>query len=308
MHSQNALLEVEHERGPLRLFVRGSGFNELRHNGTPYQFNGTRLVRYATGGDWQNAQRDTLGCAAVWLGRALPADLLEHLESADFGQSDLQYRCGETPTKFSFVPDNELGAAAHWSQPLGAGLLLVAGADVHDVRVWDHEQSFGSTAAHYQSARSPARLRRLRRSHVGAQGMDGDRLGPHGLVPELRWAQAHWNGSAWMPSATQPPQYGQRLFDPRLGLTRKLGEHWALSASGFRAFRAPTPNELYRSTQVGNKLTKPNDSLLSERATGWETGVATQRRWGTVRASYFLTQVNRPITAVRPTRTPRRFC
>ena len=84
--------------------------------------------------------------------------------------------------------------------------------------------------------------------------------------------------------------------------------HWAVSASGFRAFRAPTPNELYRSTQVGNKLTKPNGNLLSERATGWETGLATEARWGTVRASYFLTQVNRPITAVTINPTPRPSC
>jgi outer membrane receptor protein involved in Fe transport len=49
---------------------------------------------------------------------------------------------------------------------------------------------------------------------------------------------------------------------------------------------------------VGNELTLPNPSLLSERATGWETGVASQWRWGTVRTSYFDTEVNRPIVAV----------
>ena len=49
---------------------------------------------------------------------------------------------------------------------------------------------------------------------------------------------------------------------------------------------------------MGAQLTLPNGNLLSERATGWEAGLATERRWGGVRASYFLTQVNRPITAV----------
>ena len=57
-----------------------------------------------------------------------------------------------------------------------------------------------------------------------------------------------------------------------LGISRKLGAHFALSGSGFRAFRAPTPSELYRSTQVGSKLTLPNSALLSERATGWAEG------------------------------------
>ena len=49
---------------------------------------------------------------------------------------------------------------------------------------------------------------------------------------------------------------------------------------------------------MGSKLTLPNSSLLSERATGWETGVASEWRWGTIRTSYFDTQVNRPIVAV----------
>jgi outer membrane receptor protein involved in Fe transport len=113
-------------------------------------------------------------------------------------------------------------------------------------------------------------------------------------------------GSTWTPSATQPPQFNQNFFDPRLGISRKLATHWALSASGFQAFRAPTPNELYRSTQVGNKLTTFNGSLVSERATGWEIGLATDYRWGSIRSSYFLTQVDRPITAVtiNPTSSP----
>jgi outer membrane receptor protein involved in Fe transport len=110
--------------------------------------------------------------------------------------------------------------------------------------------------------------------------------------------QLLFNGAAWTPTASQPPQFDQRVFDPRIGLSRKLFEHWAASASAFRAFRAPSPNELYRTTQVGNQLTTPNGNLLSERATGWEAGIATERHWGAVRASYFLTQVNRPIVAV----------
>jgi outer membrane receptor protein involved in Fe transport len=53
VHAQNGLFLVEHDRGPLRLFARGSGFHEARSNGTPYQVNSTRLWRYATGGDCQ---------------------------------------------------------------------------------------------------------------------------------------------------------------------------------------------------------------------------------------------------------------
>ncbi len=88
VHSQNGLLLVERERGPLRLFARGSGMNEARSNGTPLQTNGTRVWRYATGGDWNGASGDAGVAAALWIDRALSADLLEHFELAELR------RCG----------------------------------------------------------------------------------------------------------------------------------------------------------------------------------------------------------------------
>jgi outer membrane receptor protein involved in Fe transport len=80
----------------------------------------------------------------------------------------------------------------------------------------------------------------------------------------------------------------------------------ALNASGFRAYRAPTENELYRTGQVGQQTTLPNPNLRSERATGWETGVqANLPRWQSMlRTSYFWTRVNRPITALTLSTTP----
>ena len=49
---------------------------------------------------------------------------------------------------------------------------------------------------------------------------------------------------------------------------------------------------------MGDELTNPNGNLLSERATGWEAGLVAERAWGTIRSSYFVTEVNRPITAL----------
>ncbi len=305
VHSQSALLDVEHERGPLRLFVRGSGFNESRHNGTPYQFNATRMVRYATGADWQDAQSASLTLRLYGSEERFRQTFSSISNLPNSSDPTCSYRCGEIPSKYSYIPDNELGAAAKWSQPLGAGFLLIAGADVHDVRVWDLEQtlSTGSVTNLHDHQRDPAAYVESMWVYNGWTVIASGRMD---WFQNYDGRQLDWNGSTWTPNSTQPLQRDERIFDPRLGLSRKLGEHWALSASGFRAFRAPSPNELYRSTQVGNKLTKPNGNLLSERATGWETGVASAYSWGTVRASYFLTQVNRPITAltINPTSSP----
>lgn len=298
VHSQNILLLAEHDRGPLRLFLRGSGFNEARNNGTPGQTNGTRLWRYSTGADWHG----TRGSSAVLRLYGSTEHYRQSFTSIsnlpNFGDPNCTMRCGEKPTRFSLTPDNELGAVAHWTQPLGTGLVLLAGADVHDVRVWDREQTFSANP----------QLTNLS-DHQRDSGAYAELMWSHtgwtiALSAREDWFQNYdghqtiWTGSAWEPSAAQPPTSSEHLFDPRLGISRKLWNHWALSASGFRAFRAPTPSELYRSTQVGDKLTKPNPALQSERATGWETGIATEWRWGTIRSSYFLTQVNRPITAV----------
>jgi outer membrane receptor protein involved in Fe transport len=298
VHAQNGVLLAQHDGGPLRLFVRGSGFNEARNNGTPFQTNGTRIWRYATGGDWQGPHNGTL--VSRFYGST------DHFRQTFSSISSLpnaanptcSYRCGETPSKFSLTPYNELGAAAHWNQPLGAGLLLVAGADSHDVRVWDREQSLGSSTTltnihdHQRDSAGYAEAMWVRHAWtlIAAGRMD--------WFQNYDGQKLQWNGTTWVPAATQPTQFGQRLFNPRVGLSRKFMEHWAVSASGFRAFRAPSPNELYRSTQVGNQLTLPNANLHIERATGWEAGLASEHHWGSIRSSYFLTQVNRPIDAV----------
>jgi outer membrane receptor protein involved in Fe transport len=296
MHGQNGLLYMDHSSGPLRLFIRGSGFNEARDNGTPYQKNGTRLWRYSTGADWQ-APRNATATLRLYGSTEHYRQTFSSISSASVSNPACTFRCSESPTRFTLVPDNELGAAAHWNQPIGAEFLIVAGADVHDVRVWDREEVFSTSTL--------SNLHDHQRDSSGyAEAMWTHRAWTATASGRLDWFQnydAHqvvWNGSSWVPSPAQPPSVSERIFDPRLGISRKLGSHFALSGSGFRAFRAPTPSELYRSTQVGSKLTLANSSLLSERATGWEFGIASEGRWGTIRTSYFDTQVNRPIVAV----------
>jgi outer membrane receptor protein involved in Fe transport len=306
VHSQNALVLAGRDFANLKFFVRGTGFDESRHNGTPYQINATRLIRYSTGADWQNAHSTALALRLYGSDERYRQTFSSISNLPDFGDAACTYRCGETPSKFSYVPDNELGASAHWSQPFGAGLLLVAGADAHDVRVWDREQSYTGTDALTNLADHQ------RDSAAYVEAMWAHKAWTLVASSRMDWFQNYdghetqWNGSSWTLTPAQPPQRDERIFDPRLGISRKLSDHWALTASGFRAFRSPTPSELYRSTQVGNQLTLPNGNLLSERATGWEAGLAAQRSWGSIRTSYFLTQVNRPIAAltINPTSSP----
>jgi outer membrane receptor protein involved in Fe transport len=100
-------------------------------------------------------------------------------------------------------------------------------------------------------------------------------------------------------AVTALPEIDEMVASPRVGLVRTLPHGVALTATAFRAFRGPTLNELYRTSQVGQQVTLANNDLLAERATGFELGPEfTHAGWGHVRATYFWTEVNRPISAV----------
>jgi outer membrane receptor protein involved in Fe transport len=287
VHAQNALVEGQRalpDGG--RAFVRANALNESRHNGTPGQYNLTRLWRSAAGADWRDWSLRLYGSG-------------EHYRQT-FSSVNAT-RTSEKLTKFQYDPADELGAAGRWRHAAGAHALLLAGADTHDVRATDNETLLvGAGGTTSTSARQ-----RL----TGAWG-------------EVLYTPANWtlSGSARVDhfanfdvrqtstsaAPTTLPSWSQTVFDPRLGVVRRLTPWLAWSASGFRAFRTPTQNELYRTFQVGSEVTKANPNLRSERATGWETGAqADLPRWGSsLRASYFWTQVNRPIAALVLSVTP----
>src|SRR4030095_12759433 len=59
---------------------------------------------------------------------------------------------------------------------------------------------------------------------------------------------------------------------PRVGALVHVTREVAVRASVYRAFRAPTLNELYRPFQVGTVLTAANDRLRPEALWGGEAG------------------------------------
>lgn len=286
VHAQNSLVDLERTiRNNDRIFLRGSGFNEARDNGTPLQKNGARLWRYAAGADWSQLTLRLYGST-------------EHFRQtfSTIGAG----RASEALTRYAEDPANELGASAHWRQPIRANFLVLAGADTHDVRASDNETIF--TGAHgFQNTAA-------RQRQTGIYG--------EALATPSKWTLSasgrvdHFSNFDALQStqkgATTLPAFSETVFDPRLGIARRITTNFALNASGFRAYRAPTQNELYRTGQVGQQTTLANPNLRSERATGWETGFqANLPQWQSmVRVSYFWTQVNRPITALTLSTTP----
>lgn len=94
-----------------------------------------------------------------------------------------------------------------------------------------------------------------------------------------------------------------RFFSPSGGMT--VGRSWyRLRASGYRSFRAPTLNELFREFRAGNAVTLPNDRLLPESLTGVEAGadiLGETRRLG---ITFFRNEMSNLITNVTLSTTP----
>ena len=290
VHAQTALAEVDRQLGSgsessNRVFLHGNMLNEDRHNGTPYQVNSTRLWRYISGANVSDFVFRFFGDN-------------EHYRQTF--STIAPGRASETPTRFAFDPATELGAALRWSHPFGEHLLALAGADTHDVRAADYETLFTAGGSILDTS---ARQRQT------------------GVYGEVLYTPEKWtlSGSARVDhfsnfdalqhtntTSTELPSFSETPFDPRIGVTRRINSNWALNGSAFRAYRAPTQNELYRTGQVGQQVTLPNNNLRSERATGWETGFQTDmpKIASTLRMSYFWTQVNRPITALTLLTTP----
>ncbi len=286
VHFQNGRTELRYAtpRGSA-LFLRGNLVNEARQNGTELQTNATRIWRYAAGGDWSDP---------AW-GHAL---VRIYGSDENYRQSFSSLppdRDSETLTRMQRVPAQEIGAAAQWAQTYLHTLTIVAGADVRDIRGDDREIPISSGV--YQPLVSIS----ARQRYTGVYGL--------ALWLPRNWSFslssrldhfATFNGvktTAGSPVITPQPTISQTLFNPRLGIVRQVSHRFSLTGSVFRAYRGPTLNELYRTGQVGQTTMLANPNLQSERATGYELGaLLTAGRYGTLRGSYFWTEVNRPIT------------
>ncbi len=291
VHSESGRVEVRRRIGEDGdVFLRGNLLNEARGNGTPVQRNGTRIWRYGTGADW------TAGNAGRFFVRGYGEDEGYRQSFSSIGPK----RSTEQLTRLQKTPSQQLGGAAQWARTIGA-VTLVAGADVLDTRGNDAETPVVRGAAQTTVSVSARQRDTGGYGEVLWQPVPAGRLvggwsaALSGRVDRFRSFDARQAGGP----AKALPEIGETVFSPRLGLVKQVGGGVSLTGSVFRAFRGPTLYELYRTGQVGQQTTLANSSLRSERATGFELGgLLSAGRAGAVRASYFWTEVNRPVASV----------
>jgi len=283
VHSQDGRVELRRGLGTDGdVFVRGNVMNEARSNGTPLQTNATRIWRYVAGSDWSP------GDAGRFLVRFYGTE--EHFRQS-FSAINAT-RTKEVLTALHLDPSQQVGGAVQWARSFRQW-TVVAGGDVLDSRGTDLEQITEVSLS----------------SRQRGEGVYGEVLwqpGTWSIAFSSRYDHfgsfdAHQVGGIPKPL----PNISENVYDPRLGVVKKINGTLSLTGSGFRAVRGPTMNELYRQGQVGQQITLPNASLRSERATGAEGGaLISLERFGSVRSSYFWTEVNRPVSTVTLASTP----
>ena len=92
----------------------------------------------------------------------------------------------------------------------------------------------------------------------------------------------------------------EEAWSPRLSAIWRASDRIALTAAAYRAFRAPTLNELLRNFRVGNVITLANGALGPERLSAVEAGV----RIASFRATLFSMTTDDTISNVTLSTTP----
>jgi outer membrane receptor protein involved in Fe transport len=214
-------------------------------------------------------------------------------------------RNSEALVDLQHVPDQVIGTTAQWIHSLNASNTLVAGVDFSQV--------IGSSDEALFSGPNQARDSGGRQQRIGWFGEDIFHRGSWNLVFGARvddWKNHRGSvlttPNSGTPTGTQYPPRSDLALSPRLSVLRSLGDRVAVTGSIYRAFRAPTLNELYRTFRVGNVSTLNNPSLTAERLTGAEAGmrVALLDQRLHLRGTYFWSDIVDPVTNVTLSSTP----
>ncbi|MGB8802176.1 MAG: TonB-dependent receptor [Candidatus Acidiferrales bacterium] len=280
------------------IFARGWFLDESRGNGTPLQVNDTKLGQGALGADLQLG-----GFGALTLRFYADAQTYYQTFSAIGPNRD-----SETQTDLQTVPSQGVGWSAVWSRQAGKRQTLVAGVDYHEEIGASHEVllSGGTTD---QSSGGRQRI-------VGIFGEDLIQISPRWFLSASARVDvwSNFDASTLRVPVTPPlpptdtifPDRSQNAFSPRLTLRNQINSHVSWNASVYRAFRAPSLNELYRSFRQGNTVTEDNPFLVAEHLTGVDAGVAVSGFNGRLQAhgTFFYNQIVDPVANVTLSSTP----
>jgi outer membrane receptor protein involved in Fe transport len=292
---------IERDIGSVaRVFVRGSLFGESRENGTPLQTNRTHIREVVAGGDVEAGAFGSLTARAFTSAQVYDQTFTAVAED----------RASESLTRLQRVPAQQAGFSAQWARAFGEDVEVVAGVDAREVRGASDEVGFFAGRA------TSALGAGGRRRDVGVFGdvtfrpVAAVQIGAGARLD--RWRNFDARSTSSSPSGSGPTTVAsfedrtESVLSPRGSLLVRVARSVALVGSGYRAFRTPTLNELYRGFRVGDVVTLANRNLVAERLTGGEGGVDLTLADGTIdaRAVFYWSEIIRPVANVTLEVTP----
>lgn len=224
-----------------RFSFHGDVLAEARHNGTQLTKNSTGL--------------GSLGAsyAHTWANDKISAVAYHTREQFHSTFSSVAVnRNTETLTSKQTVPVEDYGGALYWQhhgQTKHFNWNAIAGADVDDTHGVSYDYSYSTRIL------TPGGGTLLKHGVFGQADIN---VGPVRFFAGIRHQYTGVQDATFV-SPNGGIAYGYKQLRFR--------------ASGYRTFRAPTLNELYRNFRVGNALTLANAALQSEGLVGVETGV-----------------------------------
>lgn len=280
----SGVLRAEHAFGDgMRVSLRAGGFLENENGGTPLT---TAEVRQ---GDFALALL-TQSLQLRFFGRQGEFDQLRSRVLPDAFQ-----RQSETLAGNQSAPANSQGFSAQWNGPLG----LTVGLDLQHVFGRSVESLFPASTSSTQIVHRDSSGTQLEGGVFLQELWETSFLQIQAAVRADGWRN---DGDARVEQlasgAVQSTALGQRndgALSPRLGVRARVNSWLALRAAGYKAFRAPTLNELYRPFQVGPVRTDANPALGPETYYGGEAGFDLGP-W--VTATAFASHLEHPIVNV----------
>lgn len=290
-NSRRAAAEITLSRSGkerFHFFTRASLFDEARGNGTLLQTNDTFLRQLSAGATWS-------------LPSGISADLRGFLMDQMYHQSFSTIsadRSSERLNRLQEVPVHAYGVAGQAVHSAGKH-VLVSGFEARSVEGFTNEQAFAATVTRSEAGGT--------QTIGGAFIEDLFQPTPRLTITATARLDAWENRDARLVSGSVISRFADRRetsFSPRVAMLYRLGDRFALTGSAYRAFRAPTLNELYRSFRVGNVLTLANEKLRAERLDGLEAGLIFTAPRAAGRLTLFEMSVERNVANVTLTVEP----
>ena len=252
----------------LQVTVTVRTFEENRHNGTPYQRNGSRS---------NFASLHVEGSFTKTFSWSSTAYVQSGGFSSTFSSVNAT-RTAETPAGDQFaVPSTATGAAWTGAWKHANGARTIFGTDARAVR--------GETRENYTYTDGNFTRQRFaggKQSFAGLYVLHEQPLGKTvtatlgARVDDWRESDGHRRESDRATGVLSRDDHYPELdgleFSPSAGLVWKARPDLRLRAAAQQAFRRPTLNELYRPFRAGSTVTEANPALSTERVTSAELG------------------------------------